>query len=253
MIGEQLFSDALLQELKSEFPNIKTIRQLVIQAYNLENKTNICENNITSEEEEIIVIWLNRIQIENPLSSLLFYEKNQILFPFISSSLSHKISSLSQFHCPVCSRRNNSICRIITIRISAISKQSAASEPRKRKAFEKAIKYRLDSLQTKHKFPRGEKLCVHIVFILGRQNRDKDLDNMAKALLDGLKGILFGDDMDIDHLSLMKIKTTEDDDYVTVNIRGSALNQQNDVIFNSMHHVWGNKSLLDIKDFMEHD
>lgn len=252
MIGETLFNDDLLHELKSESPDIRSIRKLVIEAYNSENNTNIdCENIITCEEEEEIVKWLNQIQMKNPCSTFLFSEKYPVLLPFISSTLSSKISSLSQFHCPICSRRNDSIIRVITIRISAISKQSVASEPKKRKAFEKAIKHRLGTLKTNHTFQRGEKLCIHIVFILGKQNRDKDLDNMAKALLDALKGVLFGDDMDIDHLSLMKIKTIEDDDFVTVNIRGSALNQQNDVIFNSLHHVWGERSLLDIKDFMQ--
>lgn len=251
MTGEKLFNDALLHELKSDSPDIRRIRKLVIEAYNAENNTNIdCENIITLEEEEIVK-WLNQIHMKNPYAPFLFYEKYPVLLPFISSTLSSKISSLSQFHCPICSRRNNSIARVITIRISAISKQSVASEPKKRKAFEKAIKYRLDTLQTQHTFQRGDKLCIHIVFILGKQNRDKDLDNMAKALLDALKGVLFGDDMDIDHLSLMKIKTIEDDDFVTVNIRGSSLNQQNDVIFNSMHHIWGERSLLDIKDFMQ--
>lgn len=250
MIGETLFNDALLHELKSDLPDISIVRKLVIQAYNAENNTSVDCKTITYEEEEEIVRWLNQILIENRCSQSLFYEKNVVLLPFISSTLSHKISSLSQFHCPICSRRNNSVARVITFRITAISKQSVASEPAKRKAFEKAIKFELNSLQSSHTFQRGDKLCVHIVFVLGKQNRDKDLDNMAKALLDALKGMLFGDDMDIDHLSLMKIKTTEDDDYVTVNIRGSALNQQNDVIFNSMHHVWGQGSLLDIKDFM---
>jgi Holliday junction resolvase RusA-like endonuclease len=251
MIGDKLFNDDLFHELKSKFPDIISIRKLVIQAYNAENSTKINhENAITSEEEEEIVKWLNQIMWGNSRSPLLFYEKKPVLLPFISSTLSDKISSLSQFHCPICSRRTNSIFRIINIRISAVSKQAVASNSIKRKAFEKAIKYRLNSLQNQHVFHRGEKLCVHIVFVLGKQNRDKDLDNMAKALLDALKGVLFGDDMDIDHLSLMKIKTTEDDDFVTVNIRGSALNQQNDVIFNSMHHVWGESSLLDIKDFM---
>jgi Holliday junction resolvase RusA-like endonuclease len=252
MIGDKLFNDDLLHELKSDFPDIISIRKLVIKAYNAENSTKINHKNaITSEEEEEIVKWLNQISWGNPRSQfLLFHEKIPVLLPFISSTLSAKIGSLSQFHCPICSRRTNSIYRIINIRISAVSKQSVASNPIKRKAFEKAIKYRLNSLQTQYVFHRGEKLCVHIVFVLGKQNRDKDLDNMAKALLDALKGILFGDDMDIDHLSLMKIKTAEDDEFVTVNIRGSALNQQNDVIFNSMHHVWGESSLLDIKDFM---
>ncbi len=251
MVGDKLLNDALLYELKLELPNIETIRKLVIEAYNSENNTNVdSENIITFEEKDKIVAWLNQVHIDNPDLLFLFYEKHSVLLPFISSSLSTKIISLSQFHCPICSRRNNSIVRTITIRISAISKQAVASKPETRKAFEKAIEYRLNLLQPNHIFQRGDKLCIHIVFILSKHNRDKDLDNMSKALLDALKGVLFGDDIDIDHLSLMKIKTPEDDDFVTINIRGSTLNQHNDVIFNSMHHVWGEDALLNIEDFM---
>jgi Holliday junction resolvase RusA-like endonuclease len=250
MVGEKLFNDSLFCELNSESPNITNIKKLVIQAFNAENNTNLdCESAVTYEEQEEVVKWLNRVHFENRNSQLLYRVRKPIMLPFISSTLSHKISSLSQFHCPICTITNNNGISIITLKISAMSKQ--ASAPKKRKAFERAIKHRLGTLQQTDAFQRGEKLCLHIVFVLGKKNKDKDIDNMAKALLDALKGVLFSDDIDIDHLNLMKIKATEDDDYVNINIRRSTLNQHNDVIFNSMHHVWGEKSFLDIKDFME--
>ena len=73
---------------------------------------------------------------------------------------------------------------------------------------------------------------------------------MAKAILDATKTILFEDDMEIDHLNLIKIQQGTED-YIVINIRKSKLNQHRDVIFKTLAHGWAGQKLLDLKDFMD--
>jgi hypothetical protein len=74
---------------------------------------------------------------------------------------------------------------------------------------------------------------------------------MSKALLDALKGeVLFGEDLDIEHLNLLKIKWVGEEDFIFVNIRKSGLSLHKNVLFKSMHHSWAGAEFLDLKDFM---
>jgi Holliday junction resolvase RusA-like endonuclease len=249
--GETLFNDDFIRELQSDSPNLTKIKNSIMNAYIIENQSALSiSEEITEEQEDLIVKWLNRVLYEHPYGRLLFWKKEIVTLPFVSPDLFHKVFQLSQFHCPVCSVGDPYPIRIIPIRISAISKQAVSNNSKKRRAFEKAIKYKLSSSKSNRAFSRGEKLCVHVVFVLGKENRDKDLDNMSKALLDALKGVLFGDDLDIVHLSLMKIKWLGQEDLVIVNIRRSSLDDHSNVVFNSMYNNWGETKFLDLNDFV---
>lgn len=251
MRGEHLFTDAFLQEIGSDEPNLKKVKQHILAVYDAEHSTSFdFAGRFTQQEEAEIVRWLNRMLIENPKGQLLFFKKETVTLPFISPDLSSKVNRLAQFHCPICSGNTSFPIRVIPIRISAISKQAVARTPEKRRAFEKAIAHRLGDGNPPHIYQRGDKLCVHIVFVLGRRSRDKDLDNMSKALLDALKGVLFGDDLDIEHLSLLKVRWSGEEDYVVINVRKSAFSEHKDVLFNSMHHNWAGRPYLDLADFL---
>lgn len=247
MIGETLFTEDFIQEINSEEPNIEKIKHLVIKGFNKENGTNYgIDSSIPYEQEKEIVGWLHRIEGEHP-HFVMSIRRKPLLLPFISTCLSSKISSIAQFYCPFCTDRNSGLISIIPIRISAISKQASNAE--KRQAFERAIATRFEDRDCVYK--KGEPLCVFITFVLGKGNRNKDLDNMSKALLDALKGeVLFGEDLDIEHLNLLKIKWAGAEDFIYVNIRGSSFSQHKNVLFKSMHHNWAGAEFLDLKDFM---
>ena len=74
-------------------------------------------------------------------------------------------------------------------------------------------------------------LCIRIVFVLGDKARMKDCDNMAKGLLDGLQGLLFSDDSQIEHLDLMKMRNTGSTaGHILVRCATTSVNDHHDVI-----------------------
>lgn len=247
MVGETLLTKSFFQEFNSKNPDVEQIKNYVIQSFNKENGTNYGVNEPpTYEQEKEIVGWLNRIEGEHPYF-VMSVRKKPVLLPFISTCLSSKISSIAQFNCPFCTDENSILISIFPIRISAISKQ--ASDAKKRQAFEKAIASRFEDRDCVYK--KGKPLCVFITFVLGEGNRNKDLDNMSKALLDALKGdVLFGEDLDIEHLNLLKIKWSGNEDFIYVNIRGSSFSEHKNVLFKSMYHSWSGAEFLDLNNFM---
>lgn len=60
--------------------------------------------------------------------------------------------------------------------------------------------------------PRVVKVCVGILFVRPQGAPDQDVDNTAKAFLDGLKGKhgLIHDDMDVGHLECFKAESLPD-------------------------------------------
>jgi Holliday junction resolvase RusA-like endonuclease len=253
MIGDTLFAHTeLINELSRDYPNWERVRNAVLQSYNEENNDTLT-NPINSEDEIKIVHWLNTIAFEHPQSPYLFYRRENVLMTLLSSSLTGKIWSLGQYNCPICSRSGLTIDSVfpihhIRLRISAISGQSSSS--RIKKAFSKAIMHRFEGRPCPL-FKLGQKLCVHIVFVLGRKAHKKDVDNMAKPLLDALQGTVFENDEDIDHLSIMKIMSNDDENYITLNVRQTYINQHHNVMVLSHHHEWAGAEFLDLQNFME--
>ena len=252
--GNHLISPEMEEQLSSANPDFERIRTLVLDAFNIENGKEYSLDEITKKEQAEVIRWMNKAFRKNKDASQtverLALATTTVRTPFFSASLSHKILNLAQFHCPLC-RVMDGIISVIPIRISAISKQAAANRKGVRKAFEKAIAHNF-----KHKplrFEKGDKLCVCTIFVLGKGNRDKDLDNMSKALMDALEGILFSSDMDIVHSNLIKFNCVEGESFIQVNIRKSNLHEHDDVLFQTMAHGWAGQPTLCLNEFMSED
>jgi Holliday junction resolvase RusA-like endonuclease len=52
-----------------------------------------------------------------------------------------------------------------------------------------------------------------------RADRDKDVDNLVKGLLDTLQGVLYKNDAAIQHLSTAKLRHEGDDSFYLVDVR----------------------------------
>jgi Holliday junction resolvase RusA-like endonuclease len=249
MIGDTLFTPELLAELHAEDPNWDKVKAMVIACYNSENNANIDINKeIAKADADRVILWMNEISLRNPRIGLLSFTRSNSIVPLLSTTLSEKVITIGQYNCPFCTDNNSFPILNIPIRISAVSKQVIAKDPVKLKAFEGAIRHYLKDRGGVYQ--RGEKLCLHIVYVLGKGNRNKDLDNMAKALLDAIKGTLFVDDLDIDHLNLMKVVSEETDDFIKINIRKSGFNQHQDVLFKIFRHEWAVGPFLSLEEFM---
>jgi Holliday junction resolvase RusA-like endonuclease len=231
--------------LTDEHLDVCLVRTQLLQEYVRHTGRLLTAPEPTDTELEQVASWMNKNA--ETFSHLLLRRRSRLV-PAFSATLSQKVSQLAQFHCPLCSHTPTGIpSSTIPIRIPPISKQSAAQARGKVKAFEAAIAHRFKG-RAPH-LPASARVCLLIVFVVSRKRRKRDLDNMAKAVVDALKNVLFGDDRGIDHLNLLRIESP-DEEYVYVNVRESSLNDHSDVLLPRMHHSWGGAEVLDLAKFM---
>jgi hypothetical protein len=96
-----------------------------------------------------------------------------------------------------------------------------------------------------------KRLCIHITFVIGKKSNKRDVDNMAKLLLDGLQGQMMEDDNQIDHLSLLRLTWKGDEEYIILHVRESNINRHDDVLYHSMHHSWAGQEELLLDNFID--
>lgn len=88
---------------------------------------------------------------------------------------------------------------------------------------------------------KSRSLCVSLTFVLAAGRRERiDVDNMAKTMLDALRGTVYDDDSQIQHLDLMKLRLAEDnEEWVAARIRPTAIDMHADVFDGATHHKFG--------------
>jgi len=232
-------------EFRDEWPDIDRVRHELYRLYTAQTGQVINASNPTAAELEALVGWFNA----NTLAGH-FMRQRSVMTSVFSASLSAKISMLAQLHCPICATKEGLYpIQMFSIRIRPQSKQAIGQNPEKRQAFERAIRHRFRD--HKPRFAPDQSICLLIVFVVKSDGRgQKDLDNMAKAIIDGVKTVLFGDDRAIDHLNIIRIKSP-DEEFVYLNIRQTTLNDQRDVLVPRMLHSWAGAEALDLANFMD--
>ncbi len=178
-----------------------------------------------------------------------FSRRSETKIPVFSPSLSAKVFALSQFHCPICATKDGlfPVC-IIPIRVTPVSKQAISKTRKKRAAFEKAIRHHFAN--EKSLLSKDASICLLLVFVVRDKGAQKDVDNMAKAIVDAVKNVLFGDDSRIDHLNILRIKSP-DEEFIYLNIRETQINDHRDVLVPSMLHSWAGLQVVNLEDFLE--
>jgi len=233
-------------ELLAEWPEPNKLREQLLALYQQTTGRTLSSPTPTDSEMASVVEWLD----QNTETFWPHYFRKRIsAVPAFSPSLTAKVSALAQFHCPICATKEGLFpVHVILIRITPVSKQAIGQQPKKRAAFERAIRHRFAGHKTP--FPSDRSVCLLIVFVVKAKGTQKDLDNMAKAIIDAVKNILFGDDRRIDHLNVIRIKSP-DEEFVYLNIRQTQLNEHGDVLVPRMFHSWAGAEVLNLEDFIE--
>ncbi len=234
----QEFIDAL----DLENPNYDLARSLIIDAYNKDQGTSL-PLDLPSDNVSLIPIvsWLNKLHGEFETGFWLKYPKLTSMF---TSSLSDKISILAQSHCYSCK------CDfpIITFPIRIRPRSYQASNKDIKKAFKRAFSERLEK---SHDF-KDSRVCIQIVLIVNHSSRTGDIDNVTKLVLDSMKGVLFADDEQVDHLNIMRVYNQGNEDFIYIRISNSTLNQHQDVFYSGIFHSWdGMQSMINLDDYMQ--
>jgi len=235
---------AVPPELMNEWPDATRLQRQIFDLYVTETGQ-VLNSPPTDADMRAVVTWLQK----NASALLSHYLKSRAaLVPAFSPTLSFKVSHLAQFHCPICATKDGLYpVQVVSIRIRPVSKQAIGQKPKRRAAFERAIRHRFRDHKTR--FNPSLSICLLIVFVVKGNGVQKDLDNMAKAIVDAVKTVLFGDDRRIDHLNIIRINSP-DEEFVYLNIRPTTLNRHDDVLFPQMLHSWAGAEALDIEDFI---
>lgn len=242
-----LFPKELFAELDRDWPDPVVVRRLIFRTYNHDQSATLDVNTEDREQLATVISWLHGRDLNHDLQCL-FLKRRPVRVPVYSTSLSEKILSLAQIHCPICKTRDGLFpVEVLSIRIPPVSKQAISQKKGFRAAFEKAIKHRFSNRAAS--FSKNDSLCVMIVFVTSKNRKAKDIDNMAKAMLDAVKGVLFGDDGRIDHLNLLRL-VGDDEEFVSLNIRKTEINEHRDVLSKHMHHSWAGAEAIDLQDFL---
>lgn len=184
------------------------------------------------------VSWLNRNHEHLDLVT-----RGSRLEKRVHITLSDKASWLSQQFCYICDP--DSSISTIPLRIHPESWQALRSVDKR--AFKTAIAHRLS--RSPYTADRFERVCLSFVFVCSARRTVRDLDNMAKLVMDSIKGIIMGDDRDVDHLNLVRFTHEGEEEYIYVRISESNINDHSNVVHTEMMHSWAGAEPLKIEDF----
>lgn len=184
-----------------------------------------------SEDEGLLWLLKNRESFE-----LDMYEKVPVLSLISHLTLSEKAGWLSQHHCRICNPPFP--ISIVPVRIEPQSWQAISSIDKQ--AFKRAMAHRLnrDGWTTAESGP----VCVSFLFVCGARRRTRDLDNMAKLMMDSLIGVAFDDDSEVDHLDVMRLRHEGLEEYVSLRVSGARLNSHDTVVRPSIEALVGRRS-----------
>jgi len=175
------------------------------------------------------------------------YTKTPVLDKSAHITLSDKASWLAQQHCHVC--HPDCPISVIPLRIRPESWQVLDSIDKA--AFKAALSHRFS--KSPHTKSQEGRICLTFLFVCSARRRVRDLDNMAKLVMDSIKGIVMGDDREVDHLNLMRLTHEGEEEYVTFRISTSNINNHDDVVHKELRHSWAGSEPLKIEDFRQSD
>lgn len=72
---------------------------------------------------------------------------------------------------------------------------------------------------------------------------------MAKIVMDSLKGVVMGDDQDVDHLNLLRLSHEGTLEFISFQLGTSSINNHDDVLHKEFCHNWPNEEIK-LEDFL---
>lgn len=155
---------------------------------------------LTTPESEELATWLTRRLVDGDLTLMM---KPPTLRSMLHPRASDKANSITQLPCLSCSTAEPFGQRIdFTVRVRPFSMQSDPSIGGQLKARIQA------DLQTRSvTTPRwAGAICLRIMTLYGSRDRDKDVDNSVKGLVDAMQDAVYVNDSQVQHLSSHKLR-----------------------------------------------
>jgi len=154
-------------------------------------------------------------------STSLFFTSKQRSEPIVHPGIESKASWLQQAPCTTCLRLPmvRPLKISFAVRTRPFSAQYLGSRPGKLKQLNENIKLSFADRFKDLEGWSGCQLCVRIVASVSQKDPLKDVDNMAKGLLDSFQDALFKNDKNIAHLSIERLSIEGTEGYYMVSIQ----------------------------------
>ena len=205
-------------------------------------------SNSTTSEFALAMKWWS-FQLEN---GDVCFRKYPVLQPLLHGTLTHKVSTLAQRHCYICSGLLPSDRQfpiwVLPIRIEPASRQALDSIDWA--AFQNAVRSRFEADHRTYDPTSYLHLCLAFTFVLASSSRDRDVDNMAKALLDAFSRALGFNDKDVHHLDLLKLVDDFPEEYVYIRVAPSHVGGRSDILLPVTNQTWVGQPALRLRDFI---
>jgi Holliday junction resolvase RusA-like endonuclease len=216
---------------------VRDIRLLFVGEYNKVHSENLDPSNLTENEELEIQKWLMKDSDVHFLSSCL----KRILTRSIFFNEADKVGHIQRtpIDCPVCGSFNQN--RFFSIRIPLKSHQYITSELKA---------YYQREIQS-HPFVKDGTsitsggVCLRLICVLNG-SADKDVDNMAKLIIDGLKGYVFSDDKQVHHLQVIKYFSSSYEEHIQIAVAPSKVNDHSNILFEAINSDWVGNYRIDL-------
>lgn len=197
--------DEIAKELAQEIPDKSKLVVWVKETF--ERKTGMASTNEVEFRK-----WLS-FQFENSQIPI-FYRKYPTLEKVVSIDMATKINSISQRRCATCDPINPTQSGFpifnFVLRIRGRSRQSISSDDFR--AYQRAIRSHLNKNYSSFKTMTA--YCLALTFILNSSQKDQDIDNMSKTMMDAVSRALGFNDAKVSHLDAIKLRRPDAEECV---------------------------------------
>jgi len=252
MAGEAL--DRALAALPTNPPpTTEVVLAAVCRAYNEDRRAAINPATLDASDRSRIRSWLTDLltREDSSAAASLLVARSKLDHLPLFGSMGEKISWLAQHGCPVCVSIPG--IHVFPVEVSPWSHQAnPAASAALRCAVVEAIANNPAYANAFQPFSAGVGVCIRLVFTLADRVTIKDCDNMAKGFIDAFEGVLYQDDRQIDHLSIIRLSETGTRaGYVLVRCAPSTINEHDDVIDRTHSKIaFMTATELRVSDFM---
>jgi Holliday junction resolvase RusA-like endonuclease len=229
---------ALKAALERRPPDVLEVRAAAIALWRRSTRTP-GGSELSAEDEAAAGQWLRSLGGRPGLEAIAFGLGGERARPYsygFFADLSQKITWLMQRSCSICPEAPPAAPWFNSpLRLRPTSRQGITG------ADVEALRQRVQAAAGDHYAALFDRdLCIAMTFVLGaRRSGILDVDNMAKTMCDALRGTVYKDDNQIQHLDLLKLRMVEDaEEWVHIRVRPTAVASHLDVFDRTTNHTF---------------
>jgi Holliday junction resolvase RusA-like endonuclease len=233
----------LAEELSREIPNRAALAAW-LQVYFKERILQAGTGAPSADNDHFMDwLWYQYEHTEIPIFGRRFPKSERV----VSLTFSNKVNSIAQRHCSICNPNDiNDAFPIYDIPLRILGRSRQAMRAHEFHQYQVAIRHHLQKRESERK--RFNSYCMSLTFVLNRAFRDRDIDNMSKALIDATSRAMGFDDRHVHHLDAVKLIFPDAEEQVRVRLAPSFVNMHDDVALSEHRQSWaGQPPLLPAK------